>query len=102
MLLLDRFFLIIVLLSVPALGADVAELEAACEAAREAKLKPIREGLIADCKKNKRNDPAWCERFYSDYGEAGRTASGGIRPRMFDDLPECVAAREARKTTSRH
>lgn len=96
-----RFFLISLLLSAPAVGADVAELEAACEAAREAKLKPIRDGLIADCKQDKRNDPGWCERFYSDYGEAGRTASGAIRPRMFDDLPECVAAMEARKTTSR-
>lgn len=83
-------------------SASPRELDARCEAAREAQLKPLREAEIASCKADKRNDPAWCERFNKDYGQGGRTIHGAPRPRMFDDLPECVAAREAQQGTRRH
>jgi hypothetical protein len=53
---------------------------------------PLREAEIAKCKQDKREDPVFCERFNADFGEGGRTVSGGIRPRMFDDLPECMDA----------
>jgi hypothetical protein len=55
---------------------------------------PLREAAIEECKQDKREDPAFCERFNADFGEGGRTVSGAIRPRMFDDLPECVEAQE--------
>jgi hypothetical protein len=38
-----------------------------------------------------------CERFWKDYGNSVRTANGGTVPRMFGDLPICVAAFKARK-----
>jgi hypothetical protein len=76
--------------------AKVQALEQQCEQAREAKLKPLREAEIAKCKQNKRNDPGYCERYWRDYGSAMRLANGAMRPRMFDDLPECAAARQAR------
>lgn len=76
---------------------DVAALQAQCEVAREAKLKPIRNAEIAKCKASERNDPAWCERFYVDYGNAVRRPNGTMSPRMFNDLPECIAAEKARK-----
>lgn len=84
-----------------AFGADVTDeqvqaLEAKCENAREARLKPLREAEIERCKAGKRNDPAYCERFYSDLGNATRRPNGTMTPRMFDDLPECVAAADAR------
>ena len=75
---------------------QVLELERKCEEAREARLKPLREAEIARCKADKRADPAYCERFYRDFGDAIKTDSG-VRPRMFNDLPECVAAFNARK-----
>jgi hypothetical protein len=78
-------------------ASDVATLEARCEAAREAKIKPLREGEIAKCKANGRDDPGYCERFWSDYGNARRLPNGTMSPRMFDDLPECVSATQARK-----
>jgi hypothetical protein len=78
-------------------AANVAALEAKCEAAREAHLKPLRDAEIAKCKANGRNDPGYCERYWSDYGDASRLANGTMRTRMFDDLPECVAAAQARK-----
>lgn len=92
------------LLAAAALAADGAsseELERRCEAAREAKIKPLRDAEIAKCKADKRNDPAWCERFWKDYGDAGRTVDGRFRPRLFDDLPECIAAQQARSRNDR-
>ena len=71
---------------------SLVDLDSRCEEAREKAIAPLREAEIAKCKQDKRNDPAWCERFNADYGDGGRTASGSIRPRMFDDLPECVEA----------
>jgi hypothetical protein len=78
-------------------ASDVAALEAKCEAEREAKIKPLREAEIAKCKADQNNDPAYCERFWKDYGNASRGANGGTIPRMFGDLPICVAAFKARK-----
>ncbi len=77
--------------------AEVKALEARCETARETRLKPLREAEIAKCKSNKRNDPAYCERYWSDYGNAVRLANGRMQPRLFDDLPECTAAYKARR-----
>jgi hypothetical protein len=44
-----------------------------------------------------RNDEAYCERYWKDYGNAVRAVNGRMVPRMFDDLPVCVAAFKARK-----
>jgi hypothetical protein len=77
--------------------ANVAALEAKCEAAREARIKPLRDAEIAKCKADGRNDPGYCERYWSDYGSAHRMANGVMSPRMFDDLPECKSAAQARK-----
>jgi hypothetical protein len=71
---------------------SLADLDRRCEDAREKMIVPLREAEIAKCQQDKKNDPAWCERFNADYGDGGRTVSGSIRPRMFDDLPECVEA----------
>jgi len=78
-------------------GADLAALEARCEADREERIKPLREMEIAKCKADSHNDPAYCDRFWKDYGNAVRAANGTMVPRMFDDLPVCVAAFKARK-----
>lgn len=70
------------------------EMRANCEAERQKLLAPLREQEIQKCLKE-RNSKEYCDRFYADFGESGRTASGGFRQRMFDDIPECVIAREA-------
>jgi hypothetical protein len=77
--------------------SDVEALEAQCEAEREAKIKPLREMEIAKCKADQHNDAAYCERFWKDYGNAVRGPGGVMVPRMFSDLPVCVAAFKARK-----
>ena len=65
-----------------------AELDAACEAAREKKLAPMRAQYIEDCVKNQEQpDRRSCEVFYSDFG-----AQSGNRAPLFYDLPECEAA----------
>lgn len=81
----------------PAAENEVKELEARCEQAREAKLKPLRDAEIAKCQAGKRNDPDYCERFWRDLGAATRLPNGAVKPRMFDDLPQCVAAFKARR-----
>jgi len=78
-------------------ASDVTALESRCEAEREAKIKPLRDAEIAKCKADQSNDPGYCERYWKDYGSARRGATGGTIPRMFDDLPVCVAAFKARK-----
>ena len=78
-------------------ASDVAALEAQCEAAREVKIKPLRDGEIAKCKASHRDDPAYCERYWSDYGNAKRLPNGTMSPRMFDDLPACISAAQARQ-----
>ena len=75
----------------------LAELGRRCEAAREAKIAPLREAEIAKCKQQEDSDPARCERFYADYGEGGKTIYGTMRPPMFHDLPECVEDLEERR-----
>ncbi len=62
---------------------------------------PIREAEIVKCKEDNREDPAFCERFYADLGEGGRTVAGAMRPRMFDDLPQCVDALNERNRRGR-
>jgi len=77
--------------------AKVRALEQACEAAREEKLKPLREAEVAKCKTDSKNDPGYCERYWSDFGNAKRLPNGTMQPRMFGDLPECIAAEAARR-----
>lgn len=77
-------------------AAEVAALEARCEQEREAKIKPLRDKEIANCLAN-RSDKDYCNTFWKDYGNAVRLPNGGMVPRMFDDLPSCVAAFEARR-----
>jgi len=77
--------------------ASIRALEQACEAAREVKLKPLRDAEIARCKTESHSEADYCERFWSDYGNAKRLPNGTMEPRMFDDLPECIAAQDARR-----
>jgi hypothetical protein len=76
---------------------SLTDLDRRCEDAREVKIAPLREAEIAKCKKQDPDYPARCERFYADYGDGGRTVSGGFRPRMFHDLPECIEADQERR-----
>lgn len=77
---------------------SLQELQARCEQAREAKIAPLRQEAIEECitsNPRRRDVNEYCERFYSDFGQGGRTASGHFRQPMFNDLPECVEYREA-------
>ena len=74
--------------------SEAAQLRLQCEEERQEQLAPLREKEIEECikKQGTRED---CETKLSDFGNASRSVSGGSRLRMFDDLPSCVAAREA-------
>lgn len=83
-------------------AANVAAMEAKCEAVREAHIKPLRDAEVAKCQANARNDPDYCVRYWSDYGNAHRLPNGTMSARMFDDLPECVAAVAARRALNKN
>lgn len=77
--------------------AKQAELDAACEAARQKKLVEARAEYVEECvRKAQRPTREACERFYADYGEG----SANQAP-LFYDLPECVAAHEYRRSYRR-
>lgn len=104
---ISGFAAVLLLIAGPGVGladeaANVGALEAKCEAVREAHIKPLRDAEIAKCKADGRNDPGYCERFWSDYGNAHRMANGVMSPRMFNDLPECRAAAQARKALNQN
>ena len=80
---------------------SLGDLDLRCDEAREKMIAPLREAEIEKCKQDKREDPAFCERYNADFGEGGRTVSGSIRPRMFDDLPECNEALEEKHRPGR-
>jgi len=77
-------------------AATQAQLDAACESARESKLAPMRADFVKECVKTKeRPDKSSCERFYADFG-----AGNATRGPLFYDLPECVKA-ESFRTSQR-
>lgn len=86
--------LVLGLVTAPA-GADVreakqAELDAACETARQQRLEPMRKKFVEECvREQERDSREECEAFYADYG----AATGGRAP-LFYDLPPCVEAFE--------
>ena len=76
--------------------ARQAELDAACEAARDAKLQTLRSSYVEECVRDEGKDRAYCEEFYVDYG-----AGTGNRGPMFYDLPECATAFDYQKSQRR-
>jgi hypothetical protein len=67
------------------------------ERAVEDQVDVLNESIGSNPLPDTRNDPAYCERYWKDYGNAMRSSNGTMTPRMFDDLPDCVAAYKARK-----
>ena len=86
-------------------------LERQCETARERHIAPLRQDAINQCvadrasgnrgSRNSRDAREYCERFYADFGQGGRTQAGGFRQRMFHDIPECQAFYEAERAARR-
>lgn len=74
-----------------------AELERACEAARAKKLAPLRAEKIEACVRDEKRPRAQCEREYAEWGNTQPLARGRARGGLFYDLPECVAAEQARR-----
>lgn len=71
-----------------------AQLDNACEQAREQRLAPERKRFVEECVTEKQKpDRAACEHFYRDYG-----ARSGQRAPLYYDLPACVEAFEFRKS----
>jgi hypothetical protein len=76
---------------------SVEQLDALCENVREKHLKSERDKLIARCIKRGEKQDEWCVNYYADWGDAQRIDTAHIRPALYYNLPECVAAKEARE-----
>lgn len=76
---------------------SIEQLEALCEQEREKRLKPERERLIKQCIEQMGKSEEYCTAFYADHGDEVRINRARVRPALYYDLPECVAAREARE-----
>lgn len=74
----------------------LAELERICEAAREKKLAPMRAERIERCIKEDKRTRESCTEEFANLGNTQKVSTG-VRPGLFYDLPECVAAEEARQ-----
>jgi len=77
---------------------SVTQLEALCEAARQKRLVPEREKLVANCVRGGKSRD-YCERYFADWGDAQRVSPTMVRPALYYDLPECLAWKEAAEKT---
>ena len=75
---------------------SIEQLETLCEQEREKRLKPERERLIKNCVEKMDKSEEYCANFYADHGDAVRVDRAHVRPALYYDLPECIAARKAR------
>lgn len=91
------------LFAAPALAQTEAEmkrldeLDRACEAAREQRLAPLRAERIERCVTLEKRTREQCTAEYANWGNTRPVAGGRARSGLFYDLPECVAAFEARQ-----
>ena len=81
--------------------ARLRDLDDRCLQARTERLKVVQEQKIQTCIEVDKQDPDYCRRFFKDYGWGSVTASGTRNPRLFDEIPECIAAFNARKDRDR-
>ncbi len=77
-------------------AARQAQLDRACEAARQAHLAPLREAAVRKCMRESGRERSACERLHGNYGERA-----GNRPALFYDLPECKRAFEYQRSYRR-
>ena len=70
-------------------------LDKKCDELRAAKLKPIQDALVEKCVNEERRSRSVCAVEFSTYGQGHAGAGGGATiNRQFEDISECVAARQ--------
>ena len=95
---ISSWLILLLVISLPLQAKDKQQqLDAACEAAREAKLAPEREQLIQECPAQFDKSLDECRDFYRDYGAALMRQGEIVRAPLYYDLPACEAAFEYRK-----
>ena len=93
-----HWLMLLFVISLPLVADDKQQqLDAQCEAAREAKLAPEREQLIQECPAQFEKSLDECRHFYRDYGAALMRQGEIVRAPLYYDLPACEAAFEYRQ-----
>ena len=74
---------------------QVHALDQQCEAARTARLEPIRARKVEQCVAQEKSSREECATFFSTYGNNSSRVRGGVVRGQFYDLPQCVTAKKA-------
>jgi hypothetical protein len=69
-------------------------LDKKCDELRAAKLKPIQDALVEKCVDEERRPRSVCALEFSTYGQGETSFGGATIHRLFEDISECVAARQ--------
>lgn len=79
----------------------IKELDEICIQVRSEKIKEAQKEKIELCVNVDNLERAYCERYFKGYGWGSKTASGNRNVRLFDQIPECIEAFNARKNRER-
>lgn len=77
------------------------DLDKKCEAARAVRIRAVQQQKIEECvnappePRTERMSRAQCERYWNDYGWSSGGERLGTYNRLFEEIPECLAAFEA-------
>ena len=99
---MKRLAFVLFFVSCPAAAQTLEELDAACYAARAARIKKVQQRKIEECVKAPPEHRAApksreeCEQYWGDYGWTKGAADGKRQPYLYRNLPECKRAAEAR------
>lgn len=80
---------------------SIKKLDDICLEVRTEKLKVVQQEKIETCVNVDKKERSYCERYFKDYGWGSTTASGNRNARLFDQIPECIEAFNARKNIKR-
>lgn len=78
-------------------SSNYRELEEICKKTRTEKLKVVQAKKIEECVNIKNKEREYCERYYRDYGWGNKTGKFSRSISLFEEIPECIDAFNARK-----
>ena len=71
-------------------------LDAKCEAARQKQIDLVKRDKIVRCERSARQPAGGCDAYYRIYGDDPARSNVPVGRRRYDNLPECIQARQQR------
>ena len=93
----NTFIILFIFSSLPLSAQSISRVQGEtlmeeCLLFRVQEIAPLRDAKIKTCVNEQGNDPAYCTRFYKDYGEAYMADNGVMQLGFFWDTPLCEKA----------